>query len=164
MTWMDPAMRTSRVGSSVRAELLGAPNPNLDRAMLEEHCHAADSHAGFTSDNYGVHTTSEIEWLYVVEPSAPSVPVALGRLRYATWPQHARTAMEADEENEFVRTPRAPSEFEGAMDDANDQLAKQGFEPIGHCEFLATRLYTGPLCARAPQRTAQPTARGRVPE
>ena len=41
---------------------IGPPNPNLRDAMAHEHCYALDSHLPFLSGNYGINTTSEIEW------------------------------------------------------------------------------------------------------
>ena len=47
---------------------IGAPNPSVETAMTGEHTQSADSKEEFTTGNYGVTTTPEIEWLFVVEP------------------------------------------------------------------------------------------------
>ena len=36
--------------------------------MAHEHCYALDSHLPFLSGNYGINTTSEIEWWFVRAP------------------------------------------------------------------------------------------------
>ena len=44
------------------------PNPKVRQAMQEEHTSAADSKDEFTTGNYEVCTTPEIEWGFVAEP------------------------------------------------------------------------------------------------
>ena len=73
------------------------------------------------------------------------MPTALKRLNYESWPQHARTALEADEAEEFQRKPVAPTEFEAAIEDVNARLREQSFESLTMDEFYGGRLYTGPL-------------------
>ena len=46
--------------------LIGAPNPSITEAMRREHCEAPDSRLIFTTGNYKLSTTSEVEWLFVV--------------------------------------------------------------------------------------------------
>ena len=72
--------------------LLGPPSPNLQEAMRREHCASADSKEYFTSANYGVTTTSQIEWLFVVEPQD-----GLRKLRLAAWP-HEQKLLDAAEQ------------------------------------------------------------------
>ena len=48
---------------------LGPPNPNLREAMENEHCKSADATAIFRVPNYYTHTTSELEYWFVVEPT-----------------------------------------------------------------------------------------------
>ena len=62
--------------------LVGPPLPQLHEAMRREHCMSADSHLQFRSLNYGVQTTSNIEWLFVSSPDEAS----LERLRLSRWP------------------------------------------------------------------------------
>ena len=50
-------------------KLLGPPSPQLEQAMKREHCASADSKEFFTSGNYGVTTTSQIEWYFVFDPN-----------------------------------------------------------------------------------------------
>ena len=48
--------------------LVGPASPNLQTAMRMEHCSSADSQDPFTTGNYGIRTTSEVEWHVVVDP------------------------------------------------------------------------------------------------
>ena len=48
--------------------LLGPPSPQLTTAMLREHCHSEDSAVEFTTSNYGITTTSQIEYHFVFDP------------------------------------------------------------------------------------------------
>jgi hypothetical protein len=47
---------------------IGIPNPNLYRGMLQEHCKRPTKDIPILTPNYGLLTTSEIEWLWVVDP------------------------------------------------------------------------------------------------
>ena len=60
---------------------VGLPSPNLRAAMQTEHCAAADSQDEFTTTNYGVTTTPEVEWHAVVDPAA-----GLARIKSAAYP------------------------------------------------------------------------------
>ena len=48
---------------------LGPPNPNLREAMENEHCKSADATEIFRVPNYYTHTTSELEYWFVVDPT-----------------------------------------------------------------------------------------------
>ena len=48
---------------------LGPPKKLLYEAMENEHCNCDDSDLYFTAYNYGIRTTSKIEWNYVVDPT-----------------------------------------------------------------------------------------------
>ena len=45
---------------------IGPPRPNVREAMTDEHVRSSDSQDEFTTGNYGVTTTPEIEWSFVV--------------------------------------------------------------------------------------------------
>ena len=47
---------------------IGIPNPNLYQGMLEEHCQRSTKEIAILTPNYGLLTTSEIEWFWVVDP------------------------------------------------------------------------------------------------
>ena len=46
---------------------IGTPSPNFAQAMAAEHTRSADSQASFSTSNYGVTTTPEMEWLFVTD-------------------------------------------------------------------------------------------------
>ena len=78
--------------------LIGPPSPQLAVAMEREHCGSVDSQAPFTTTNYGVTTTSQIEYNFVVDPDD-----ALRKLGLAAWPVEeklleAQRALEAARE------------------------------------------------------------------
>ena len=49
--------------------LVGLPSAQVLAAMAHEHCGEADAREWFTSPNYRVTTTSEIEWTFVTNPA-----------------------------------------------------------------------------------------------
>ena len=48
--------------------VIGPPQPDLQEGLRRDHCKADDSNWWFTAMNYGVNTTSLIEWWFVVNP------------------------------------------------------------------------------------------------
>ena len=50
---------------------IGSPDPKVFKDMMLDHCQKADSQVEFTTGNYSVVTTSEVEWKFVVEPEVP---------------------------------------------------------------------------------------------
>ena len=76
---------------------IGAPNPNLREAMEREHCHSTDSQAPFKTPNYGVSTTSEIEWQYVCNPTDKQMQALSldgGETRLKEWPGETHSCSE----------------------------------------------------------------------
>lgn len=57
---------------------IGEPQPNVFETMLAEHRKRADSHVDFVTGNYGIKTTSALEWAFVVSPEG-GVHAALPR-------------------------------------------------------------------------------------
>ena len=51
--------------------LVGSPNPMVMEAMAGEHSARSDSERDFTTSNYGLRTTSAVEWAFVATPDAP---------------------------------------------------------------------------------------------
>ena len=68
--------------------IVGSPDPNVLEAMRAEHSNGPDSFQLFTTANYGVTTTSEIEFHFVAEPEQPPA---------SGWP--------AETKNASVRSP-----------------------------------------------------------
>ena len=54
---------------------IGEPQAAVFETMRSEHQKRVDSLAEFTTGNYGVTTTSALEWLFVVEPSEVQAPI-----------------------------------------------------------------------------------------
>ena len=50
--------------------MVGTPNPNVGKAMEDEHMQMPDSKVPFVTSNYGISSTSWTEWKFVVEPSS----------------------------------------------------------------------------------------------
>ena len=63
--------------------MIGAPHPQVLRAMEVEHCESTDSQAAFTTGNYGIPTDSKTEWLFVTAPESAS---SLAVLHRQAWP------------------------------------------------------------------------------
>ena len=115
--------------------LIGAPNPNLVDAMTKEHRAAADSSQEFVTPNYSMTTSSETEWLFVTDPQD-----GLAQLGKSAWPsEHARFA------DDVRRQPLPLSSFDETRREVNARLNREDVAPVGEAEFVACRLYTGPL-------------------
>ena len=112
--------------------------------MRAEHQKRADSAVEFTTGNYGVTTTSSLEWLFVVEPSES----ALRRMGRQAW------ASEDEGKMPDRSHCRQPESLEAVLERCaakNALLAKQGEPQVIKEEAVAARLYTGPVRA-APLR------------
>ena len=95
----------------------------------------ADSRLRFTTGNYGISTTSEIEWWFVHSPSA----AALATLALERWPTETREAPHG-------RSPRPLAEFEAERRALSARLAaKTRGASLSADAVLAARLYTGPM-------------------
>jgi len=120
--------------------LIGAPNPSITEAMRREHCDSADSHEGFTTSNYRLSSSSEIEWFFVVEPTAEQRKrLGLGD----EWP--AEESLRDQKRMHLAREPRPPSAFAAPMGDVNGKLGALGEPGMIIEELWGARLYTGPL-------------------
>jgi hypothetical protein len=134
--------------------LVGAPRNNVLDAMVGDHTKRADSKLPFTTGNYGITTTSDIEWRFVYEPEesqAEQGPGAAGEEgSHAGGAEVASSAWPAESEARLpnrahCRKPRALSEFREAMDEKNAQLQAVKQPPMTTEELIGARLYTGPL-------------------
>ena len=109
----------------------GTPAPKVFEGMEAEHLRGEESEEEFATANYGITTTSEIEWRFVVSDAAE-----------LTWPEES-VAKLADRSK--VRQWKPLRAFRGAVDDRNRQLETAGQPPIIDEELIGARLYTGPL-------------------
>ena len=89
-----------------------------------------------TRSNYGVTTTSEIEWAFVVADAA--TPEGLSH-----WPAESE-ALLPDREKCRRKTPLA--ELEKRSVEYSEQLKKAKHSPLLKAELVAASLYTGPVC------------------
>lgn len=121
--------------------LLGPPkmykgSQHTEKSLLNmmefEHCNEKDAKEKFDS-NSGVTTTSETEWLIVVNPSKDvEYPERQGyRERHPNW----------------CRIPTKLDDMLAVMETkCNERLRKDGHSEMIVEELIAGRLYTGPMC------------------
>ena len=125
--------------------LIGLPHPRLMQAMQREHCLMNDSCAVFETPNYQIRTTSEVEWHFVVEPTAAT----LAKLRIdgevlVAWPDAP------DRPSLPKRTARPLASVIADLKARNAQLEALGEPGVAIESCVAARLYSGPLCTRLP--------------
>ena len=117
--------------------LLGPPSAQLKEAMRREHCLSADSHSHFYSPNYGVNTTSEIEWHFVDDPDAPQILTKLG---LTAWPHEEKLQQASDEFHERQRAARmAISDEWGSSESVSSVRSEDGKEASGAPEAAPGR-------------------------
>ncbi len=115
---------------------LGPPRKLQYEAMVKEHCESADSDVEFFADNYGITTTSKIEWNFVADPSEKN----LKKLLLEQWPQETTL-----KDVKLRRRPKAIDDFEGDLDEINAKLYKLGLPRMTIVEVIALRLWSGPM-------------------
>lgn len=133
---------------------LGPPNPNLRVTMKREHCSMADALDLFTTPNYHVTTTSQVEWFYVVDPTCGLI--ATGR---DAWPaeQDQSGSGKVARRGGAAGNGAPPLEMFGqAMGRINRNLQNIGEPTLLEEELIGGRLYTGPMCAPAPHTVSSP--------
>ena len=116
---------------------IGSPQPRVREAMEAEHTRRADSLERFTTGNYGVTTTSEIEFAIVTTPTAD----ALARLRLAAWPAEASDKLP---DRSLTRRAASLASFAPALAEVNQRLAAACQPALIEAELIALRMYTGP--------------------
>jgi hypothetical protein len=120
--------------------LIGLPTPNLRIAMETEHCASADSRDEFTTSNYGITTTPEVEWHVVLDPQA-----GLGILKRKEYPFETFGVT-----GEHMRKLQTLDDFVPALERTNASLRKLGEPTLCEEELLSGRLYTGPMVIHPP--------------
>lgn len=134
---------------------IGVPHPALREAMEEEHTHSADSADEFITSNYGVTTTSQIEWWYVVDPRG-----GLRRLGISEWPAEHDSKIEAEKRRGSAHAEPL-EKFEAGRSEVNASLRQLGEkeEVLLDEVFVSSCRHT--LCTRRDQRPRRrpPTAR-----
>ena len=149
---------------------IGSPSANARKAMEEEHTKRDDSHVKLTTGNYGMTTTSAIEWLFVATPDKPpeeGFPVE-EKLRAARAPTPVGQERSKGEEALIASgaQPRVTMTLEKMGEElearANTKLRGLGEPEVSVDEGVGARLYTGPLfvkCAHPQRPTASRTTR-----
>ena len=94
--------------------------------------------------NYGVRTTSRVEWAFVVDDKASPEQQGLSR-----WPAESEDKLNAADKRRRKK-PSMAELLEIANEDGgrNQQLMKANHPPLVEEELIAANLYTGP--ARRP--------------
>ncbi|CAK0880935.1 unnamed protein product [Prorocentrum cordatum] len=144
-------------------DLIGSPDPKVERAMMREHCNAEDSNIEWTTENYKVTTTPEIEWHFVrgngedpkIARRARSMLAssALGSGKEAPpsprlGQEDARSGWKWPEETvntQHRRQWKDISDFKDVFDGINAKLKEKGEQPLELVEWIGGRLYTGPM-------------------
>ena len=111
---------------------IGPANAKVSDAMVSEHTQCEDSRIEFTTSNYQLTTTSEIEWSFVTEPDAD-----------IDWPKEAIHLAGGKH-----RRPMSISKLEAHMATRNAALSDLKQPPLILDEAFGARLYTGPLFAK----------------
>ena len=118
---------------------IGPCNPEVASQLRREHCASADSHKEFTNDNYGLRTTSSLEYGFTTGSgvgAAPAEDPAMLESVRATYPR-AR-----------AREPRSSAEFEALRLRLNGRFAEGGADAPFSREHGPTELHAAHLCAR----------------
>ena len=88
------------------AKLIGKPDEMLWAGMNREHMEGEDAPLEFVTQNFGITTRSDIEWLFVNDPSEES----LAKLGIAQWPKETKL-MGDDASESLMRKPMGPKDF-----------------------------------------------------
>ena len=131
---------------------IGSPNPSVHDAMAREHtAEGGDRHEEYVTGNYGVATTSAIEWAFVVTPEIQpdggwpvetklvlETEAAMGSSR---WSRLKTTGSARRKER---RKPMPLSELKLKVVERSLKLQKLKEPPMTLDEAIGARLYTGP--------------------
>ena len=140
------------------------PQPDPIEHMEREHRERLDSDIVFTTGNYGISTTSEVEFLFVTDPSDDALASvlrpeqSLSSSRFGTWPEETQI-----DQASHRRRPRPLGDFEETRLAKSAQLKVAAAEAligddgrrsgggtrapvISIASVIGARLYTGPMC------------------
>ena len=122
--------------------IVGSPNPKIKEGMEHEHTRgpSTESKDWFTTGNYSVTTTSEVEWAFVVEDGATPAQFGL-----PAWPVEAPESLPEGMRDEGGRQRQPLATFEAAATALNEQLTAARQPRAILEELIAARLYTGPM-------------------
>ena len=123
--------------------LIGSPNPNLLDAMAHEHCAGPDAKYMFTTLNYSISTFSSWEWYFVYDPDKGRTEVLPAD---GDWPtEQYPLAVVPSGETRRYRKVLSLASFERVLREKNQKLEAVGANKLQTVEFVASRLYTGPM-------------------
>lgn len=111
-------------------ERVGVPRANTKGYMKNEHTSEADARCEFTTNNYGITTTSAVEWAFVVDADGSYPTEAEGRL-----------------DRSMCRKPVPLADILARGEEKNAQLRGAKMAELVEAELIGARLYTGPMCA-----------------
>jgi cell division septum initiation protein DivIVA len=119
--------------------IVGGPNPKLLEGMEGEHLNGpgTESTDTFTPGNYGITTSSLIEWKFIVDEEATPKQVGLDR-----WPEES---VEKLPDRSLCRKHRPLADIKKEAEYRNEQLAKGKNSGLGVEELIAAVSYTGPV-------------------
>ena len=119
--------------------VIGAPSPKLLEAMAADHTigHGTESTDEFETSNYGIRTTSKVEWMLVVEDRASPDQLGLER-----WPEESPDMLP---DRSKCRQRRPLGELVGAAEPRNVKLEAADQPRLVNEEIIAANLYTGPV-------------------
>ena len=123
---------------------VGSPSPQVEEAIRAEHVARGDSRSEFTAGNYGVVTTSEVEYQFVAEQH--HVPRRRPGDGQPGWPVETKNTELHGES--IARQPISTVELLARMQVRNARLRVLGEPELQYVEALTARLYTGPLFAK----------------
>ena len=118
---------------------IGAPRPNVLEAMEADHLRGCDCDDEFTTGNYGVTSTSRVEWHFVADPAG-----GLEHLGREEWPAESEEMLP---NREHCRRAEPLEDFLSQMEGKNARLRAAEQPELIKPEVLGGRLYTG--CAPA---------------
>ena len=129
---------------------IGQPDPKVLEAMAREHTGCDDSREEFTTGNYGIKTSSAVEWAFVASPDQEPTggwPKEEKLLKAQTTPAMERGSNERQllDSGAQLRKPLPTEELTAKMEGKNERLAALGEEKLVFAEAVAARVYTGPL-------------------
>ena len=129
---------------------IGQPDPKVLEAMAREHTGCDDSREEFTTGNYGIKTSSEVEWAFVAAPEKEPTggwPKEEKLLKAQTTPAMERGSNERQllDSGAQLRKPLPTEELTAKMDEKNQRLVELREEKLVFAEAVAARVYTGPL-------------------
>ena len=113
---------------------IGSPDPKVLKDMAADHQERADANVEFTTGNYSVVTTSDIEWKFVFEPETA-----------IRWPIEERL-MNDPATKQHMRKLLPVEILQRRMDLQNKRLEAIGeTDRLTWAEVVGGRMYTGPM-------------------